>query len=289
MQGSLLTRILFGPLLLLPTITGCHMLHPTPTIPVVVLDAETKEPIAGAEVQLWTRLDVSPGHVEPSGITGPDGMARIKVAISKEADVLIHVCAPNYLPDAVDLMLAGKGAGAPPGGAIVEMFAGPRPTIQLLVPDNFRGDLKVEVKIQDDAQSHIRQREFLYKVPPLTPLNVAGMPVVVHVVGPPVFERGLGPEFHGLYANGTPMPKEPKDSELVLRWVRSEGLDQYFVVGSKIDQESARRAAEKNIGPRESNNDSKGSGGGRRGGGGGNRGGMGAGGASAVGGGPSGN
>jgi uncharacterized membrane protein YgcG len=288
-RDSLLTWILFGPLFLLPTITGCHMLHPTPTVPVVVVDAETKEPITGAEVQLWTRFDVSPGHVEPSGITGTDGMARIKAAFSKEADVLIHVCAPNYLPDAVDLMLAGKGAGAPPGGAIVEMFAGPRPAIQLLVPDDFRGDLKVEVKIQDDAPIRLRQREFLYKVPPLTPLNVAGVPVVVHVVGPPIFERGLGPEVQGLRANGTPMPKEPKDTEVVLRWVRSEGLDQYFVVGTKIDQESARHAAEKNIGPRESNNDSKGSGGGRRGGGGGGRGGMGAGGASAVGGGPSGN
>lgn len=275
MQCSLLTRILLGPLVLLPILSGCHSLRPVPVVPVVVLDAETKEPIAGATVRLWSPADNSPGHVEPTGTTGPDGTARIKVAFPKDADVLIEVSAPNYLSDEMDRVLAGKVPGAPAGGGIVEMYAGPKPVIELVVPTGFRGDLKVEIKVQDDAPTKPGQRVFTYGVPMPTAANLAGNPVVVHVVGPPVIEGRLAP-CRGLYADRTPMPEEPKDTDVVLRWVRSEGLDQYFVVGTKIDEESARRAAEKKFGSSSSSSGNKGSsgGGGRRGGGGGGGGGS---------------
>jgi hypothetical protein len=273
-QISLLSRIFFGPLALIPTLVGCQTLHPIPTVPIAVVDAETKAPIPGATVRLWSPADNSPSHIEPSGTTGPDGVARIKAAFPKEADVLIEVSAPGYLSDEMDRTLSAKAPGAPAGGGLVEMFAGPKPYIQLVIPTGFRGDLKAEIKVQDDAPTQPGQRVFTYNVPLPTVENIVGTPIVVHIVAPPVIDGRLAP-FRGLYANRTPMPAEPKDSDVVLRWVRSEGLDQYFVVGTKIDQESARRAAEKTIGPRESSGDSKSSGGGRRGGGGGGRGGMG--------------
>jgi hypothetical protein len=263
----LLSRILLGAFFSLPSLAGCHTLHSTETIPIVVLDAETKTPIPGATVRLWSPADNSPSHLEPTGQTGPDGMARIKAFFPKEADVLIEVSAPGYLSDEIDRLLSSKAPGAPAGGGIVEMFSGPKPCIQLVIPTGFRGDLKVELKIQDNAPMQPGQRVFTYNVPPTTQASIIGEPVVVHIVGPPVMEGRLG-QFRGLYANRAPMPVEPKDTEVVLRWVRSEGLDQYFVVGTKIDEESARRAAEKNIGPRETGGETKGGGGGRRGGGG---------------------
>jgi uncharacterized membrane protein YgcG len=285
-RDSHLTRVIFGPLCLLFTITGCHMLHPDQTIPVAVVDAETKMPIAGAEISLWSPADKSTGKLEPSGTTGPDGVARIKASFPKEADVLIGVSAPGYLRDEVDRLLAGKAPGAPPDGAIVEVFKGPRPTIELVVPTDFRGELKVEVKVQEEAQNPQQQRVFRYSVPSGVVRPAGGLfgpPPSVLVLGPPVIRADgrLGPEFRGIYANGSPMPAEPKDTEVVLRWVRSEGMDQFFVVGTKIDEESARRAAEKSMRLRDSSGQDKGGGkgkGGGGGGGGGGRGGMGGGG-----------
>ena len=280
MRDCLLTRVFLGLLVVLPTVTGCHALHPTPTIPIVVRDAETKEPIPGAEIRLWSPADNSTGRQEPTGTTGPDGVARIKADYSKVADVLIGVTAQDYLPDQVDRVLAGKVPGSPPGGAIVEMFRGPRPVIEVIVPSDFRGEFKVEVKPQEDTQNPERKRVFTCKVPPAGLRPAGGFdftPVVVHVSGPPILsaEGRIGPEFHGLYADMTPMPAEPKDKDIVMRWVRSEGPDQYFIVGTKVDQLSAQRAAEKQIGPREKSSPNKSGG---KGGGGGARGGMGGGG-----------
>jgi hypothetical protein len=273
-RDNLLSRILLGPLLLFPVLTGCSM-HPTPVIPIVVLDAETKAPIPGAEVRLWSPSDNRKTHAEPSGTTGPDGIVKIKAEYPKEADVLIEVAAEGYLQDEMDRILAGKVPGAPAGGGIVEIYRGPRPAIELVIPTEFRGDLKVEIKIQDATPDQLGKRVFRYTAPVPKVGNVSEIPVV-QVVGPPIFDGRLGPEFRGFYANGNPMPAEPKDNEVVMRWVRSEGLNQFFVVGTKIDQEAARRAAEKNIGSRDPNKGG-GGGGGRKGGGAGG-GGMGGGG-----------
>ncbi len=275
MRDSLLTRMLLGPLALLPILTGCQLWHPTASIPIVVRDAETKEPIPGAEVKLWSPSDNRKTCIEPSGTTGPDGVVRIKAEYPKEADVLVEVTAPGYLQDEMDRILAGKAPGAPEGGGIIEIFRGPRPVIEVVVPTAFRGELKVEMKIQDVTPEQLGMRVFRYQapLPELTKAGGLGETPVIHVVGPPILDGRLGPEFRGLYSNGSTMPSEPKDKEIVLRWVRSEGLNQYFVVGTKIDQDAARKAAEKIVGSRDLSN--KG-GGGRRGGGGG--GGMGGGG-----------
>lgn len=274
MRDSLLTRMLLGPIVLLPALMGCQIWHPTPSIPIVVLDAETKTPIPGAEVRLWSPSDNRKTRVEPSGTTGPDGIVQIKAEYPKEADVLIEVTAVGYLQDEMDRVLAGKVPGAPAGGGVIEMFRGPRPVIELVIPIEFRGDLKVELKIQDPTPDQLGKRVFRFNVP-LPKVGSIDATPTVQVVGPPILDGRLGPEFHGFYANGSPMPAEPKDNEVVLRWVRSEGLNQFFVVGTKVDQEAARRAAEKNIGPRESSNSKGNTGGGRKGGGGGGSGGSG--------------
>jgi uncharacterized membrane protein YgcG len=269
-RDCLFTRVLLGPLVLLPALMGCHLGHTVPTIPIVVLDAETKMPVPGAEVRLWSPSDNRKTTTEPSGTTGPDGIARIQAEYPKEADILVEVVAQGYLQDDIDRILAGKVPGAPTGGGIVEIYKGPRPVLELVIPTDLRGDLKVELRTQDATPDQLGKRTFRYTAPSGR-FGSTEMPVA-HVVGPPILEGRRGPEFRGIYAStDKPMPLEPKDNEIVLRWVRSEGSDHFFVIGTKIDQESARRASEKNIGPREMNNKSKGDGGGggRRGGGGG--------------------
>lgn len=256
-------RLLFGLFVFLPVFTGCSLFHPAPIVPVLVRDAETKQPVTGAEVQLWSRADTSPGHVDPSGVTGADGMARVKADFPKDSDVTIHAAAPGYLADVMDLVLASKTQGAPAGGGVIEIYRGPRPLIELVVPTEVRGDVKVEVKVSDDDPSPPGQRVWRYSVP-VVPVSAArlGEVPVVHVTGGPILEHGNRPEFRGFYPDGRPMPEKPEDGDIVLRWVRSEGADQYFVVGTKIDQESARRASEKNIGPPEKAKSSGGGGGG---------------------------
>jgi hypothetical protein len=257
-------RVLFGPLCLLPAGAGCRIFQPAEPLPILVRDAETKQPVPGAKVLLWSPEDRSTGKDEPTGTTGADGIARVKSKVPKDADVLIAVSAEGFMPDEVDRAIAVKTAGSPTGGGVIEIFRGPRPTVELLIPSEYRGDVKVIMKIQDDVPFQPGQRTFGYEVP------ASG---VVTVIGPPVLAGSLGATFKGRYANGNPMPDNPKDTDVVLRWVRSEGLDQYFVVGTKIDQDAARRMAEKEV----RSNGSGGGRGGRRGmsGGGGMGGGMG--------------
>ncbi len=250
--------------LLVPLAVGCHSTPKHPPVPVVVLDAETKQPVPGASVRLWSP-NPRAGELGTGAdqATGADGVAHLRNGGAEDLGLVVAVSAPGYLPEETDFRPLSDGT-------VVEVFRGPRPVVELVVPNGFRGVVKAEVHIADGPPG---ERSFS------VPVSAAG---VAQVVGPPVLTQGPGPEFRGRYADGTALPSNVEGLQVGLRWLRCEGNDQFFVVGTEAEWNAARRSMAQDYPPQRGGGGrgpggAGGRGGGGRRGGGGGRGGGGSG------------
>ena len=268
--------------LLLAASTGCHTLQPSTPLAVHVQDVETHAPVPGATVRLW-RFGPHADERDQGITAGADGIAHAHLAPPDEGGVMVEVSAPGYLSSQTTLPsdIANALASAkplhpykgPPLAFTMEMFAGPRPVVELIVPAGYRGMVKAEIRARGDGPWPPGQRAFTYTVP-----ATGG---VVHVDGPLVFGQEPGPEVIAKFADGTPLPMDAKNGEVAFRWVRRNGNDIYFAVGTLGDADAVRRTLGNisDSAPPSKSSDKGGGGGGRGGrGGGGGRGGRGGGG-----------
>jgi hypothetical protein len=250
------------PILLLAVAPGCQFLQSEPPpVPVVVRDAETKQPIPGAEVRV-SHLK-HPAGTGPTGTTGPDGTARLKAAPDGDGDaVVMEGAAGGYLSESKDVTLEVGRAG--PAGVVLELDAAPRPAVELVLPAGYRG--KVEVHVRAEGTAAPGQRAFSAEVP------ASG---VVDLTGPPVLRHLTPADFRARYADGAPLGTDGPDSAVGFRVVKTLGAVEYFVVGTAADADELRRSLD---GEEPGRSGGGGKGGGKRGGGGGRRGGGGGGG-----------
>jgi hypothetical protein len=249
---------------------GCHVFERDRAVTVAVVDAETKAPISGAAV----RLTAPAAHDDRvvNGTTGADGVARLKAHPPGGVALVLDASASGYLPE--DKIVPAAAVKAQPAGDAqpahftVEVYAGPRPAVELVIPPGYRGVVKATAEVRDNVQFPPGQRAFRFEVPP------SGE---VAFTAPAVFRHGSGPEYTAKYADGTELSKSAKDAEVGFRWLTREGDTQLFVVGTRADYEERRKALHLDSppGPR-SGGGGDGQQGGRRGGGG--RGGRGGGG-----------
>jgi hypothetical protein len=222
--------------------TGCHAIQPSTPIAVTVRDAETHAPVSGATVHMW-RYGSHEKERDVSFTTGADGVAHVRLAPPDEGGVFASVSSPNCLPvqvnlpqDISDALTSAKPFhpySGPPLSITVDVFAGPRPTVELVLPSGFRGLVKAKVCVNAEGQWTPGQRAFSYKVP---------ADGVVRVEGPPVFGQATGPDFVAKFADDTPLPKDGKGDVVALRWIRREGNEVCFAVGTITDETNARRS-----------------------------------------------
>ncbi|HEY1376938.1 MAG TPA: hypothetical protein VGF55_09090 [Gemmataceae bacterium] len=258
-----------GPVVLLAVAPGCLSLSGDRPLPVQVVDAETKQPIRGAAVQIGDPVAPSPWSGRVSAATaGGDGVARLRVADA--AGITLEVAALGYLSEEKTVPATAVQAVEPahwfeatdrrPPAVVVELFAEPRPTVELVLPAGFRGRVRATVRPVDDAPAMPGQRQFAYEVPP------SGE---VAVVGPPVLRRTFAPDFRLRYADAAPLTQNARESEVGYWWLKTEGDVQVFLVGTKADYDAAVRAGEATPAgiPRSGGGPGGGKGGGRRGGG----------------------
>src|SRR5262249_53367817 len=141
---------------------GCEALHRYRPLSVLVQDAETKQPIPGVHLHLsypLARSSCAPW--ESSGMTGDNGVARLRAAPYGDEVILVEAEANGYLPEQKNLSAADVQALEPahlfeaverrPVSLVVELYAGPRPSVELVLPADYHGLVKVEVVIDDDA------------------------------------------------------------------------------------------------------------------------------------------
>jgi hypothetical protein len=249
---------------------GCQALHVYRPVLIEARDAETNKPLPGAEIRLsYPLAQSSMAPWESMGTTGSDGVVRLRAAPYGDVGVLVDVTLPGYMTErksyGVDAIQAIKPAAfseAAEGRSpnfVVEMYAEPFPGVELVIPDDYRGMVKVAVKVRDDAPCTPGQRLFSYVVPP------SG---VVEIVGPPLLRRVFSTDFRARYANGTALKRQVPDGEVGFWSFKSEGENDYFVVGTRADYEALRRADHRDANSDARASSGKGDGGrGRRGGG----------------------
>ena len=256
---------------------GCLSLPGDLPLPVEVVDAETKQPIRTANVQIV--YPFAPSAWDARGSTGTcagDGIARLRVSASDDPAVTLEVAALGYMSEEQPLPAAAVKAIEPPhlfentdhrqAAIVVELYAEPRPIVELLLPPGFRGRVRALVQPLDDLSVTPGQRNFGYEVQPTGS---------VEIVGPPILRRVFAPDFHLRYADSSPLTQNARESEVGYWWLKSEGDVQVFLVGTKADYSAAVQSGEATpVGAQRSGG---GKGGGRRGGGGGRRGGGGGG------------
>jgi len=226
---------------------GCQALHRYRPVAVLARDAETKQPIAGAEVRItypFTAPTCAPW--DSSGTTKADGVAHLRAAPYGENGIMLDVTAKGYMFEDKGIPIEAVVA-IPPAGIfeavarrpvnfVMELYAEPRPTIELIVPVGFRGLVKVDVQIKDDAPLVAGQRCFSYIVP------ASG---AVQATGPSLLRRVFPQDYHAKVADGTPLTRQAKDAEIGFWWLKSESGCQYFVLGTRNEFDDLRSAYEK--------------------------------------------
>jgi hypothetical protein len=243
MRNRRLARCLVYPVFLLATLPGCQALHAYRPVTVLACDAETKKPIPGAEVRISYPLAQSPPW-EPVGTTSSDGTVQLKAAPYGDAGILVDAVRSGYMTEQKGFPVDAVKAVSPfrffSGGShapdlVVEMYAEPLPEVELMLPDGYRGTLKVAVKVRDDAPFQPGQRQFSYEVPP------SG---VLEIVGPPLLRHVYTPDFSARYSRSKnpSLPRQPEGDQVGFWCLKTEGGFDHFFVGTRAEFEALRRA-----------------------------------------------
>jgi hypothetical protein len=241
MRKRRLVLCLVYPVFLLALAPGCQVLYRYRPVPVLVRDAETKKPIAGAEVHIsypLARPSVSP--YESVETTKEDGMAHLRAAPYGEAGIVMEAAAPGYMSEERSVLAETireieaplfKTAKPSPAPFVVELYAEPHPTIELIVPVGYRGVVEAVVEIQEDAVFPPGQRSFPGEV------SSSG---VARLKGPPLLRRVSPQDYRAKYVDGTPLSQQAEASAVGLRWLKCEGRSQFFAVCTQAEYPGIR-------------------------------------------------
>jgi hypothetical protein len=205
--------------------SGCQLFHDYKPITVLVTDAETKQPISSANVTITHHemLDPFVPH-DSSGVTGVDGQTHLQAATYPMT--FMNLTAPGYLPLYIPF---GEGQ-MDQHPMTVELYALPAPTVELTLPKDYRGLLKIEL-VPTAGQGAPGQRTFEVSMPS------SG---IVQAKLPAGLVRPMLIDFKARFADGTPLKNDPTPSEIGLRWVTSINQGgEYFVVGTERDYKTA--------------------------------------------------
>lgn len=233
---------------------GCIRIasHAYETVDVRVLDAETNDPISNATVSIRY------GHGEEIVLNQPKNVAattdrhgRAVLEITGYIDMGVigwKVSALGYLTRYARDPLGGRVPDEflkvatdhdAPLEAEIRLYRAPRPSVTIVVPDGYRGPLKIEREPKPDwVQEAIGQRAFEFS---------ASDDGYVFVEASRLLGRGVFSRASARYTDGTKIERiytlyEPgKDNDIGLRTIgtfpRHRDL---YVIGTKSDADSLR-------------------------------------------------
>jgi hypothetical protein len=168
MSNRRLARLVIAPILLLAVLPGCQALHSYRPTPVQVIDADTKQPIAEAEVRIsYPMANSLATPWESRETTGSNGIARSRAASFGSAGAMVEISAQGYMNEqrfltaqqVEDLERAGwfEDTHQRLPALVVGLYKDPRPTIELVLPPGYRGMVKARVRVQDKSLSPVRR------------------------------------------------------------------------------------------------------------------------------------
>lgn len=234
-------QFVIGVLLALP---GCQAFYAYRPVPVLTIDAETKQPIPAAEVHISYPVSKPPYCPSESlGTTGPDGVARLQAAPYGEGGVMIEAAAKDYLSDqtflttenvqAIDRAHFFEDVLKRPPVVTVALYKGPKPSVEFVVPTSYRGRIKATMQIRPDTACPLGQRCFAYAVPDSGEVAVSG---------PRLLQRVQPCDFHAKSGDSA-LPERPDDLATVgFWWLKSDRNFHLFCVGTRTEYDAERRA-----------------------------------------------
>jgi hypothetical protein len=246
-------RCLLCLVLLVGLVSGCQVFQSDRTLAVLVRDAETKKPVATAEVYLCQRLkgnEVAPCRSK-GGFTQADGIARLRAEPPGENGLQVQAVAQGYLPGKQDVSaeaLKTSTAAAPSAkgeslslDVVVEVYAEPDFSAEFVLPPGYRGLVKAEILFVDTLPLAVGQRCFRFSVSASGDVQGRGPSFLRHV---PIAD------YRARYANGLLLGTRMDAETIGFRWLKSAGNLHYFVAGTQLDYEKfhAQLAPEDNHG-----------------------------------------
>jgi hypothetical protein len=234
MRHPRLVRYLICPAILLAPVSGCAGLSNYRPVSVLAKDAETGNPIPGVEVRLtYPHGNPSNAPSVSSAITGTDGIAHLHASPSGDFDLSMAGSANNYMPEERAIPVKTVAAIEPahlfeqvelrPVQFVLAMYSGPHPTVELVVPEHYRGEVKVEILTQDHIPCPPGQRCFSFPV---------GSSGAVEVIGPALLRRVSFQDIIIKDVNGVQLSREATESEIGFWYVKGDGNDMYLFLGS---------------------------------------------------------
>jgi hypothetical protein len=218
----------------LTSFSGCQALQDYRPVSVLVRDIETQKPIAGAEVRVAYLLSSLFGPQDCLATTGPEGIAHLRAAPYGETALALDVAAAGYLTEHQKLKVATirqiepahwfENTAQRPVNLVVELYAQPEFSVELVVPVGYRGLIRAQVQIDETARCPLGQRRFRYEI------ASSGK---VLVIGPTQILKALAPAYGAVYADGSPLDGQMDATKVGFRWLKTEGQCQYFVVGTE--------------------------------------------------------
>jgi hypothetical protein len=247
-------------------LVGCETMQSSRPVTVFVRDAETKMPIPQASARI--SYPVGQAFFLPTvstGLTADDGAVPLRATPVEDALITLEITARGYLDEMTELAPTSIASIEPahyfedvrkrPPAIVVELYAAPRPTIELIVPVGYKGLIKSELEIREDSVSAKGQRTFSVPVDPTGVALAAGPPLLKHVDPS---------DYVGQFADGTPLPRNAPNPAVGLWWFKHDGDFEVFFVGTDKEFSEFRKA--QRAGAHDGGH-APGEGGGKRGGG----------------------
>lgn len=217
---------------------GCISFHSNEALDVLVLDAETGEPLPGALVE----VEYSRGGLQlnaprnRSRQTDANGRASIVVAAGELATPLWYVSAEGYIKyyrlasgnQRVPWNLVAEQHDGSATTVKVRLYREPDPTVTLIVPDGYVGPLFIRtVEVDGYVLGAPGQRDFEY--------TVSDDGYVEMEVSPLLFLSG-GMPLRTRYMSGRMIPPASGFGATRLYRVFSLGSKRLWVIGTEDDQ-----------------------------------------------------
>src|SRR5208282_1497037 len=150
----------------------------------------------------------------------------------------LEASAKGYLPEEQNLKIATirqiepghwfERTSSRPANLVVELYSKPAFSIELVVPAWYRGLIKAELQTSENVPCPVGQRCFRYEVPPSGD---------VQINGPVQLLKGLGPEYHAVFADGRRLDEKMDPVKVGFLRLKTEGSCECFVAGTQADFE----------------------------------------------------
>lgn len=228
--------------------SGCVAFYWPRDIPVTVLDAETGEPVAGADVAVsYTYMLVLNAPRPQSATTNKQGETTIRAANFHAGWTLWTVSAPGYL-SAVAFPSGRRWIPSefhPPlekvadRRAEIRLYRAVEPTITILVPDGYRGPLWVHRRpTRGWIQEAAGKRDFTFRADDNGYVGIDATPLLLRSPFPPA----PPPDPRVRHEDGSEVPPQgpdTRDADVAVRRIAREGHERrVYMVGTQADAEA---------------------------------------------------